>query len=226
MRAPSGNRPPEAGHDAEDAVALGGSSPSWRLAEYVSRISHPLYVSPLVVLAISLRYSASTAAAFGWWALYQLFAAVIPLSDLVWRRRTGRISDWHVSRREERKWPVVFGIFYAAAGSAVFALLPAPRILLACMLAGLAQGMLTLVVTFHWKISLHLMGSASLATILYLGFRLKPWHPAALAMLLYLCAVGISRFILRAHTAAQIVVGALAGAATTWLVFALMRVPA
>ncbi len=198
---------------------------AWKLADFISRISNPLYVSPPVILAVSLRHSPSIAAAFGWWGFYQIFSAAIPLADLIWRRRTGRISDWHISRREERKWPMVCGLLYAAAGCLAFWLLPAPRILLACMLAGLAQGIISLVVTLYWKISLHLMGSSSLAVILYLSFDLEPWNIVSLIMLAYLLAVGLSRYILRAHTATQVIAGTLVGAAVTWLVFFLTGVP-
>ena len=151
-----------------------------------------------------------------------VFSTFIPLVDLIWRRRTGRISDLHVSNREERKWPIIFGIFYTIAGLATFYLLSGPLILQACMLSGLVLGLITLVVTSFWKISLHLMGNASLAVIIYFGFNLRPLSLASLALLLLLAAVGFSRFITKAHTTAQILSGAAAGATITAIVFLLM----
>ncbi|RJP30538.1 MAG: hypothetical protein C4536_09845 [Actinobacteria bacterium] len=182
-------------------------------------MSHPLYVSPLVILAASLRYASHTAAAFYWWGIYQVFATIIPLCDLIWRRRTGRISDWHVSKREERRWPVVFGIAYAAAGSLTFYLLSGPSILLACMLSGLALGIITFVVTSFWKISLHLMGNGSLAVILLAAFASPVKSILGLLLLVYLGMVGLSRYAVRAHSSMQIIAGAATGIGVTWLIF-------
>lgn len=196
-----------------------------RLARIISRLSHPLYISPPVILVVSLNSTASTAAGLYWWGLYQVFATFIPLADLIWRRRTGRISDWHVSRREERRWPIVFGIIYATAGTLFFWVLSGPRILLACMLSGLALGVLTLIVTSFWKISLHLMGSGSLAVILLAALDASFLSLPASLLLLYLVAVGISRFAVKAHTPAQIILGAVTGITVTWIVFRLLSIP-
>jgi len=203
-----------------------GQDPFWlRSARLISRISHPLYITPLIILAASLGSTSSTAAAFYWWGIYQVFATIIPLADLIWRRRSGRISDWHVSRREERKWPLFFGILYAAAGSLAFYLLSGPRILLACMLSGLTLGIITLAVTSFWKISLHLMGNGSLAVIFLAAFETPAFGIFGLLLLLYLAVVGLSRYAVKAHTPSQIIAGMLAGIGVTWLIFWCMGVP-
>jgi membrane-associated phospholipid phosphatase len=200
--------------------------PSWsRSARLISNISHPLYVSPLIILVASFKNTSNTAAAFYWWGIYQIFAAIIPLADLIWRRRTGRISDWHVSKREERKWPLIFGIVYAAAGSLAFYLLSGPSILLASMLSGLALGMITFSVTSFWKISLHLMGNGSLTIILLAAFEEPILSIFGLLLLFYLAAIGLSRYAVRAHTPSQIIMGAISGIGVTWLVFWCMGIP-
>ncbi|MBN2025799.1 MAG: hypothetical protein JW854_03390 [Actinobacteria bacterium] len=212
---------PDLNHDEHEGV-----DPLWsRSARLISRISHPLYITPLIILAVSLRNASSTAAAFYWWGIFQLFATIVPLADLIWRRRSGRISDWHVSRREERTWPLVFSIVYAAAGSLAFFLLSGPRILLACMLSGLALGIITLAVTSFWKISLHLMGNGSLAIILLAAFEAPLFGVLGLLLLLYLTTVGLSRYAVKAHTPSQIIVGALSGTGVTWMIFWCMGIP-
>jgi membrane-associated phospholipid phosphatase len=202
---------------AEDSVGL-------RLARFVSSVSHPLYISPAVILAASFSSTDSTAAALYWWAIYQVFATFIPLADLIWRRRTGRISDWHVSRREERKWPIIFGIAYSAAGGLAFWLLSGPNILLACMVSGLALAVITLIVTSFWKISLHLMGNASLAVILLAALDAPLFGVAGAILCFYLVVVAVSRYAVKAHTPAQLIAGALAGITVTWIVFRLMGI--
>jgi membrane-associated phospholipid phosphatase len=213
---------PDPDPDSRDACDAG--SLYLRFAHILSRLSHPLYLSPLVILAASLRNASPPSVALFWWGLYQVFATFIPLCDLIWRRRTGRINDWHVSRREERKWPLLFGVLYAAAGSLVLYLLSAPSILQACMLSGLALGIITLAVTSFWKISLHLMGNASLAVILLAAFDTPLFSASGLLCLLYLAAIGLSRYAVKAHTPAQIVAGAATGITITQLVFVFMGI--
>jgi len=206
------------GHEMEDSRWL-------RPARLISRVTHPLYVAPLIILAASLKNTSSTAAAFYWWGTYQVFATIIPLADLIWRRRSGRISDWHVSKREERRWPLAFGVLYAAAGSLFFYLLSGPKILLACMLSGLALGIITLFTTSFWKISLHLMGNGSLAVILLAAFEAPVFGTLGLLLIFYLTVVGLSRYAVKAHTPLQIIVGALSGTGVTWLIFWCMGIP-
>ncbi len=193
-----------------------------RAAAVISDISHPLYLAPPAILAVSLRSSNGVAAGLYWWGLYLVFSTFLPLVDLIWRRNSGRISDWHISNRQERTWPLVFGMVYAGAGFAVFRVLSAPLILQASLLAGLAMSVMVIPITCFWKISLHLMGNTSLAVILYMGFRLHPFSPGVFIMAFFLLAVAVSRFIVKAHTVAQIVTGALLGGAVTWIIMAAM----
>jgi hypothetical protein len=192
---------------------------SWKLASFVSGISHPLYLAPLAILAVSLRVSSRLSAGFYWWGLYLVFSTFLPIADLIWRRKTGRISDWHISERSERIWPLVFGIFYAAAGFAVFRLLAAPLILQASLLAGLAVSAVVLGITSFWKISLHLLGNASLLLILFLAFEVALFSAVTALMVLYLVAVALARLRLGAHTVPQVIAGAFLGGGLTWLIF-------
>jgi membrane-associated phospholipid phosphatase len=155
-----------------------------------------------------------------------LFSTILPLTDLIWRRRTGRISDWHISRREERRWPLIFGVLYATLGFFTFYFLAAPRMLQACMLCGVSLGLITLTATWFWKISLHMMGNTSLAVILFFTFNVSFFSLFTFILLLFLICVGLSRLVLKAHTPAQILAGAVAGAGVTWAIFALMGVAA
>jgi hypothetical protein len=209
----------------ESAVKEGPNrSPGLKIAHLISRLTHPLYLAPFVILAASLVNSSTVAAGFYWWGLYQVFATFIPLADLIWRLRTGRISDWHVSLREERKWPLIFGVIYAAAGSLAFYLLSGPRILLACMVAGLVLCILTLIITSYWKISLHMMGDGTQAIILLATLETGPFSLEGLLLLMFLLVVGASRYAVKAHTIAQIITGAAVGIGVTWCVFRLMGI--
>lgn len=197
-------------------------SPSiaWRFFNLSSRVMNPIYLTPPAVLAISLEVSGTTPEGLKWFSIYIVFSTVIPLADLAWRRNTGRISDWHISRREERPVPLVFGLGYALAGTLAMYLLDAPRELVAAMVTGLGVGLTALLITLGWKISLHTMGNALLATLLVLVFRQCWYSPLNLLLAAGVTATGISRVYLKQHTVWQVVAGAAVGIAVAVGVFA------
>lgn len=208
-----------------DGPSSGGASASVRnllqgSLQAVSRFFNPLYLTPPAVLAICLKVSPNIPSGLRWFLLYILFSTVIPLADLGWRRLTGRISDWHISRREERPIPLLFGLAYASLGTLTMFLLGSPRELAACMVTGLVTGVVALAITLGWKISLHTMGNSLLATLLLLVFRTGWSHPLPWSLGGLVALTGISRVLLRQHNVIQVVSGALVGAVTGIMVFA------
>ena len=143
-----------------------------------------------------------------------------PLADLAWRRKTGRISDWHISQREERTVPLAFGLAYAVAGTLAMYLLDAPRELVAAMVTGFATALVALLITLGWKISLHTMGNALLATLLVLVYAQCWYSPLNLLLALGVVVTGTSRVYLKQHTPWQVVAGAVVGISVGVGVFA------
>ncbi len=205
--------------ESEFPVKTGEPTFTYRAFNGISRVMNPVYLAPPGMLAISLKSVPATLEAIAWWCIYLIFSTVIPLADLTWRRKTGRISDWHISRREERPVPMLFGIFYALLGIVTLYLLGAPEVLKACMVTGLATGVIALLITLGWKISLHTMGDTLLATLIALVFK-QPWYsPLNVLMALAVIMTGVSRRYLRKHTVPQIIGGAVLGASLGVAVF-------
>lgn len=191
----------------------------YRVSNAVSRVMNPVYLAPPGMLAISLKAVPGTLEAIKWWSIYLVFSTVVPLVDLIWRRKTGRISDWHISRREERPVPMLFGLLYALLGLAVLYLLDAPDVLEACMATGLATGVIALLITLGWKISLHAMGAALLATLIAIVFDCPWYSPLNVLMALAVVATGVSRRYLKKHTVPQILGGTALGICVGTAVF-------
>lgn len=201
-------------------VREASTSMAWRFFNLISRVFNPIYLTPPAILAISLEVSATTLEGLKWFSIYIVFSTVIPLADLAWRRKTGRISDWHISRREERAVPLLFGLGYALAGTLAMYLLDAPVELVAAMATGLAVGLTALLITLGWKVSLHTMGNSLLATLLILVFD-KSWHsPLNVLLAVAVLLTGTSRVYLKQHTLWQVIAGALVGVAVAVAVFA------
>ncbi len=192
---------------------------TYRAFDFISSVLNPIYLTPPAILAISLEVSPNVTSGLEWWGIYTFFSTVIPLADLAWRRKTGRICDWHISRREERIVPLSFGIGYAVLGTLAIYGLGAPKELLAAMVTGLSTGVVALLITLGWKISLHTMGNALLATLLILVFSQSWYSPLNILLALTVVTTGVSRRYLKKHTTPQIILGAMVGVALGTVVF-------
>jgi hypothetical protein len=81
-----------------------------RLARIISDLTNPLYLAVPTFLAIALATAPDAFHALLWWAVAIAGISVAPLL-FIWRGvRQGVYSDHHVSIREQRLIPLVFGL--------------------------------------------------------------------------------------------------------------------
>ncbi|WP_030247186.1 hypothetical protein [Streptomyces sp. NRRL S-350] len=173
-----------------------------------------------VVIAVcllmgGLRYGL---AGLGWGAFAALFAAVIPTLFIRRGIRKGTVEDRHVGRRQSRLTVLPFVMGSVLTGFAVMIGLGAPTDLTAMVAAMFASLVPILVITVWWKVSVHTAVAGG--AVVCLGIALGP-------LWLLLCpavaVIGRSRVVLRDHTTAQTVVGAVVGPVTAGLTFWLAR---
>lgn len=144
------------------------------------------------------------------------FTALVPLAVLVAMVRREQAQTLEVRERAARWKPLLVGAGSTALlGAVLLARLPDARALVgAAALWQAATTLLVLLVTLRWKMSIHTLSVAgTLALFLWLrhaaGVAVPTGWTTALALALPL--VAWARLRLRAHTAGQVVVGALAG---------------
>ena len=165
---------------------------------------------PPVVVSIQLLASPMTQPGFpgtmGYGALAALFVCVLPLFLLLVLVRQGKVSDHHVSDRRQRAPVLLMALASILAGLLVLTAAGAPRSVVAMVLAVVAGVVVLAGISPFWKISGHAaaVSSAAVIGVLMLG-------PAWLPLLLLIPAVGWSRVVLRAHSAAQVIAGSLFG---------------
>ena len=150
------------------------------------------------------------AAGVAWGLLASLFAAVIPAAIVHRGVLSGRWTDHHLSRREQRIVPLAAAIVSVVVGLVLLALLGAPRVLVALQVAALATLVFATAVTLAWKISFHVAVitlAASALTVVGGAWWALAW--------LAVPAVAWARLRLAAHTVAQLAAGALLGAGVT-----------
>lgn len=179
--------------------------------------------APVVLIAGQLVavgwHAGGAAGAARWWGLpAALFAAVLPFGYIVRQVRRGRLTDHHIEVREQRRVPLVFGVASVLTGLALLVGLGAPRELLALLAAGAVGLAVCALVTHWWKLSIHSAVAGGSVVVLA-----TVYGPPLLATVLVLGAIGWARVRLAAHTPAQVVVGALVGAAVAAAVFVPLR---
>ncbi|WP_329498600.1 hypothetical protein [Kitasatospora herbaricolor] len=156
---------------------------------------------------------------YGWtglgWALFAaLFAAVIPTWFIRRGMRKGQWEDRHVGRRQRRLVVIPFIMLSVLTSFAVMLWTGAPSDMTAMVLAMFAALVPIMVITVWWKVSVHT--AVASGAVVCLAVALGPWW-----LLLYplVVVIGWSRVVLRDHTRAQTVVGALVGALSAGLTF-------
>ena len=146
-----------------------------------------------------------------------LFVTVIPTAvtyyfSIKLGRRDGDIPD-----RTLRFKPMMLGVCSYAIGTVVLYLMDVPKIIWVLMMCYAIVTFVMTIITFYWKISIHSVGVAGPAMALSVVFW--PW---GLLYFLLLPPIAWSRYVLKRHTPAQLVAGALTGFVITGAVFLLL----
>jgi membrane-associated phospholipid phosphatase len=189
-----------------------------RLARLVTEVFAPSPLCAALLVAVAVKSAPTVGDAVRWGLLAACFASAFPFLYILRGVRRRRLSDHHVGVREQR--PALLVVFAAVVllGTAVLAVLGAPRPLVALIAAMAAGLVVSLGVTLVWKISVHAATAAGAAVILLIVFGPSLWPFLAVPPL-----VGWSRVEVRDHTPAQVVAGMAMGAAVAAVVFLLLR---
>jgi hypothetical protein len=198
------------------------STQGWwtQFAHFISRLTNPLFVALPTFLLIALRTAPDLLHALLWWVIVTAGISVAPLMFIARGVRRGHYSDKHLSVREQRIIPLIFGMGCAAVAFVALLLLHASAAFLATVVAVLVGGVITLVVTKYWtKISLHMVGIAGAVTALSLVFG-----PLALLLSPLVVIVAWARWQVRAHTLLQMLLGTALAVSITIGIFRLFGV--
>ncbi len=111
------------------------------LASYLARVVSDLFSPPaLAVPGLLLGVAASPQDGTYRYALvYLLVAVLLPVLYVLWALKTGRISDFHLADRRERRGPFLVSLGCGGAGFALAAALGAPSSLLGPVAAAVGR---------------------------------------------------------------------------------------
>jgi membrane-associated phospholipid phosphatase len=117
--------------------------------------------------------------------------------------RMGKFTDIDVSVRSQRVGPFLFGTSLSVVGLLTLFFTHGPKNLTTLLLITTIGGILMMLITLWWKISLHAASLASSVTLLAILYG-----TSVLPAFLLVALVSWSRVVLRRHTVGQVLAGA------------------
>jgi membrane-associated phospholipid phosphatase len=168
----------------------------------------------VIALVCLLGWKSGGLAGVCWGLLVGLFAAILPVLFVQYGIRHWQWTSRNVSVRRERLAALGFIVASDATGVLTLLALRAPRAMTGYLAAMLVTSAVITAITFTWKISVHCVVASATVALVALTYG-----AVALLGLTLVALVAWSRVRLRAHTTAQVMAGALLGAAAGTLTF-------
>lgn len=170
-------------------------------------LSHILAPTILVTVLLALAPLRFPEVPWGQALLATTFTTLIPWAALMWARARGKVTDVHVTRREQR-WPLLLvALASILAGLVLLFVTRAEPVMIREILLILAGLLATGAITLVWKISIHV---AVAAFVFLHAFAAQPYGPyLAVAVV---AVTSWARVQLSHHTSSQVFAGAVIGA--------------
>lgn len=185
-----------------------------KLAKFLSIVFEPFTVSLLALLLVINSLNLDFTEKLFWFAAAVVLGGLPPVVVLLYEKKIGKIHDWFMTNRLERRDVLVAWFF----GSALFLLFAnyfsAPRLLMALSLTLLLLSLLITFATLFWKISVHMVGVSLFVLLLLLVFSAN-----FLWLTILIPLVAWARMTLKAHTLTQVTVGSIVTIVITYVVF-------
>ncbi|GAC1648658.1 MAG: phosphatase PAP2 family protein [Ktedonobacteraceae bacterium] len=187
-----------------------------RIAHYVSNILSPIAVSLPFVFLVAFYHAQNIPITLLYAFVVLFFLSFGPMVYILVGVRMGKFTDPDVSMRSQRVGPFLFGIVSTSIGLGTLFVTHGPKNLQTLMLITIVSGIVMMIVTLWWKISIHASSLAAVATVLT-----ALYGSVLLSIFVLLAAVCWSRVILRRHTLGQVIAGSLVSIALTLFVLAI-----
>jgi len=190
---------------------------SHSVATVISRLSDPVFMIP-GMLVTAVAWSIFNGLRWRFILVLLLIDGLIPALYFVHLLTTGEISDWDTTKRQQRFKLYGFTLAVHAVG-VVFAAVLGKIILAKILFSFWVLAAAYTAITLFWKISLHTGVFATAIT-----FAAALWGRNWLYLGVFLPVIAWSRFRLKKHTPAQVVIGAILGPAILLALFNLLDI--
>lgn len=177
-----------------------------RFARTLSNVVSPPVIFAILGLALGIA-DEGLWLGFLWAAVFGFFVSLAPILLIVYMMRIGRITDLHMSSRQERYIPYIVSITTSGIVLLLISLFDGPDYLSCLTVLNIIVLILLGLVNTVWLISIHTASVSAAAFVIGLVFG---WWAAAVFSP-FLIMVCWARLYLRRHTLGQVVAGLLLG---------------
>ena len=186
-----------------------------RLAKFVSYIAHPIFITTYM-MAFALfqknSYLYYTITATGRWfflGVTAILTILAPLFSVGYLLYTKQLSSIEMKDRKERILPMAITVAYTFGLYYLFSTFSMPSVIMAIIGVGVVATVMTLFITFFWKISTHLVAFSGLtAMVIVLSAKIHPVPNAVIIGLFFFTGIiGWARLRQNAHSLSQVLVG-------------------
>lgn len=169
----------------------------------ISRVFDPVFEIP-ALLAVAVFFALTNGLRFRFLIFLMFVDAFLPAMYMLWGLKTKRISDWDMTKRNERGGVYVFTTFCHLFG-VIYAYLLGKVLLAKILFVFWSLAVVFALITLAWKISIHAgVNAAALAFFNhYWGWDRYWW------LMIILLAVLWSRVTIKKHTWMQVCVGSI-----------------
>lgn len=195
--------------------------PMW--AQIISIVLHPFFMAiyGVALLFVYTDFKYIFANQFSNFIIrVAFFSCIIPSVSMYFMKGAGYISDYSLTKKEERLLPffisffaysLLFYHFYKAGLYTWF---------LSVLLVPLILLIVCAIINRWWKISTHMAGIGGLlGTVFSVSYNIKQQNPYELFIILIILVglLGVARLVLKKHTPTQVYVGFLVGLAVSYI---------
>ncbi|MBE0661612.1 MAG: hypothetical protein IH597_04010 [Bacteroidales bacterium] len=187
-------------------------------ARAISYIFHPMLLSTyamIILFNMRVYFSMGIPSKAKWMIgiLIFIITGLLPMLTALLMSRLGITKSIQMDQREERIWPFVITAVFYYLGYYLLKQLELSPVFLLFMLGAFVTVVISLMISFFWKISVHMIGMGGLVGA-FTGLSLKIMIdlPILIIALIFLSGLtGFSRLKLMAHSPAQVLAGFVAG---------------
>lgn len=180
----------------------------------ISALFSPYITALVFIIIITYTYAHDLAQFLPWMVTFLFFAIILPGIYVLWQMEAGKIHDFHISNRQERKVPFLILGASSIIGLIILLLLHAARQVVIVGVAYSLNALVIALITQYWKISVHMVLFSSVVTITVILYGANfGW------LYLILIPLAWSRIHRKHHTLAQVTAGAILAFVLTTAVF-------
>ncbi len=200
------------------------------LARIFSTLFHPLLIPSLglfILFQLNTYIQISLSAEARRLILLIIFinTALAPVLSILILKRFGYVKDLLLDERGERIFPLMLASVMFFISYYMLRQLALPSLICFFIIGGSLLLLATLLVSFFWKISIHMMAMGAL-TAFFISVSLLLHQDMSLLIILFFLFSGCTaaaRVHLKAHSPAQVYAGFLLGLSGMLLLFAYLR---